>query len=244
MTEVEICVADAEGAGAAAQGGAHRVELCVGLEVGGLTPSKGTVEETRELVGELFVTVLIRPRAGDFVYNLVEARTMLRDVGGLARWADRVGWDRLGFTIGALTAGGEIDAALVARLRDAAEGRLLVFNKAFDTVADRSGALVQLGDLGIESVLTSGGGGACTDNLPELQRLATGSPVAVVAAGGVRPHNVVAIAATGVPRVHLRAPRQVPSASFVASEYDGGTREVTSAETVAEVVRLLAGGDR
>lgn len=244
MTEVEICVADAEGAGAAAQGGADRVELCVGLEVGGLTPSTGTVEETRELVGDLFVTVLIRPRAGDFVYGPIEARTMLRDVAGLAGWADRVGWGRLGFTIGALTPSGDVDAALVARLRDAAGGRLLVFNKAFDAVVDRAGALAQLGELGVESVLTSGGGGACTDNLAELRRLAAGGPVAVVAAGGVRPHNVVAIAATGVPRVHLRAPRQVPSASVVASEYDQGTRETTSAETVAEVVRLLAGEHR
>ena len=244
VTEVEICVADPAGAAASARGGADRVELCAALEVGGLTPSMGTVELTRELAGEVFVTALIRPRAGDFVYDRIDTGTMLRDVSRLAAWADSMAWPRLGFTVGALTPDGEPDAEILRGLAEAAGGRPLVFHKAFDAVPHPEAALALLAAVGIEAVLTSGGGGACVDNLDRLRRLAQTSPVTVVAAGGVRAHNVAAVAATGVGRVHLRAGRPAHSLSRVASEYDAETREETSDDVVGEVVALVRGAGR
>ena len=68
----------------------------------------------------------------------------------------------------------------------------------------------------------------------------------VVVGGGVRADHVAElVAATGVPAVHLRAPRTVPSLghrSVTAVGYDTGTRTITSTEQVAAVVAALATG--
>lgn len=72
---VEIAVQDVAGLEVAARAGAHRVELCVGLDRGGLTPPVALVEECARRATSLLdaqqarphfdVHVLIRSRAGD-----------------------------------------------------------------------------------------------------------------------------------------------------------------------------------
>ena len=76
---VEICVGDVESAIAAEAGGADRVELCDNLAVGGTTPSVGTIAEACRWLS-IPVHVLIRPRAGDFVYTERELAVMRRDI--------------------------------------------------------------------------------------------------------------------------------------------------------------------
>lgn len=239
MVEVEICVADAGGVAAAAAGGADRVELCSALELGGLTPSLGALELAHQQKAGLFVTVLIRPRAGDFVYDQAEADLMVREISALRRWADGLAWASMGFTVGALLPDGTVDAELIARLVDAAAGRPVVFHKAFDTVPQPATAIEVLGRLGVEAVLTSGGGGPCLKNLAQLRVLASSAQLTVAAAGGVRPGNVAEIAASGVPRVHLRAPAKLPALSAVTSEYDQAFREITDVMVVAQTVAGL-----
>ncbi len=51
MPTVEIAVTDPQGARVARAAGAHRLELCVALEVGGLTPSPGLVERVVAVPG-------------------------------------------------------------------------------------------------------------------------------------------------------------------------------------------------
>jgi len=64
---VEVCCASLKSVENAALAGAHRVELCSGLELGGITPSKGLLEEAVGL-NLIDVHCLIRPRAGHFFY--------------------------------------------------------------------------------------------------------------------------------------------------------------------------------
>ena len=65
---IEICAQSLTSAVNAQKGGAHRIELCTALEVGGLTPSPATMLEARRLL-TIPICVLVRPRAGDFIYS-------------------------------------------------------------------------------------------------------------------------------------------------------------------------------
>ena len=68
----EFCTENYTDISKAIQAGAGRIELCDNLAVGGTTPSLGVIEETLALAGEKHIPVMtmIRPRGGDFVYNL------------------------------------------------------------------------------------------------------------------------------------------------------------------------------
>ena len=99
---LEVCVTTPEGACAAAEGGAGRVELCSALGEGGVTPSWGLMRQVRQVPG-LRMHVLIRPRGGDFVYSRAEVECMIDDIKAAAE----CGAD--GVVTGALLPTGDID---------------------------------------------------------------------------------------------------------------------------------------
>ena len=80
---LEIAANSVASALAAQEGGADRIELCSALELGGLTPSHALIAIVRERI-RLPIHVLIRPRAGDFVYTDLEFETMQRDIEACA----------------------------------------------------------------------------------------------------------------------------------------------------------------
>lgn len=79
---IEICLSDIESVRHAIRGGATSVEICSDRPEGGTTPSIGLVEEAVKLCSKhnVEVHVLIRPRAGDFVYSKEEFEVMKRDI--------------------------------------------------------------------------------------------------------------------------------------------------------------------
>ena len=151
--------------------------------------------------------VLVRPRAGSFVYTADELDVQVRDV----RAAVRAG--AAGVVVGALTAVGRGRPDAVARLVDAADGREVTFHRALDTVAPAGRRpSTTSSSLGVVRVLTSGGARA------QHRRRSTGSPppsrtaagrLQVMAGGGVRPADIPALVAVGVDAVHLSASRHV-----------------------------------
>lgn len=203
---LEIAAGSLASALAAQEGGADRVELCENLGEGGCTPSWGTLAMARERL-RIPLYVLIRPRAGDFLYDALERDTMLRDIEACAR----LGCD--GVVIGALDADGDVDVATCRALIAAAGTLGVTFHRAFDAARDRTAALEAIIALGCERVLTSGGhadapGGAL--QIAASVAHAAGR-IGVMAGAGIGAENVAALLRdTRCDQVHAsaRAPRR------------------------------------
>jgi copper homeostasis protein len=198
---LEVCVGSVADAKAAIAAGADRLELCAGLEVGGLTPSIGLVE-TVVAMSTVPVIAMLRPRAGGFHYDHAEFEAMLRDAdqflaAGVA-----------GLAFGVLDHLGRVDDVRSKEIVSRAGTRESAFHRAFDFTADQFAALETLVDIGVTRILTSGGqptalGGAT--RLAELGQHAAGR-TELMAGGGINAANaaeVVTIA--GVRQVHIGA---------------------------------------
>jgi len=202
----EVCVDSADGARAAVDSGADRIELCASLDADGLTPSTGLIEWAVRTAaagtGGPAVHVLIRPRAGDFVYSEAEADIMLRDIA-VAKAAGAAG-----VVIGALTPSGAVDTRLCASLVAAARPASVTFHRAFDAAADPLPAFGEVMALGVDRLLTSGArstalaGASC---ITELIRRAQGR-VTILAGGGITEVTAPEVVQrTGVRELHFSA---------------------------------------
>ena len=185
---------------AAEEAGAGRIELCADLAQDGLTPAPALVAS---LVAQLHVPVfmIVRPRAGGFVYAGDEFDVMLRDVRGAARSG------LAGVVTGVLSADDTVDAPRTRALVEAAAPLPVTFHRAFDRVPDTLRALETLIDAGVARVLTSGGAPTALEGAATIAALvrAARERIAILAGGGVRAHNVRdVIALTGVREVHSR----------------------------------------
>jgi copper homeostasis protein len=204
---VEICVDSVDGAVAAQEGGADRVELCDNLFEGGTTPSAGCIKVARQKL-RIGLQVMIRPRGGDFHYSAGEVEVMKEDI----RIAKELSAD--GVVFGCLTPEGDIDQPLTSELLELARPLNVTFHRAFDVCRDPQRALEELIFLGVDRVLTSGQEATCLESLELLAALhqqATGR-IIVMPGGGITPRNVNKIvAACGVAEVHLSARKTVES---------------------------------
>src|SRR5690625_8035468 len=73
--KIEIAANSLTSAVIARRAGADRIELCANLELGGTTTSPGTLMVAREKL-DIPIHVVIRPRAGGFVYSAKEIEEM------------------------------------------------------------------------------------------------------------------------------------------------------------------------
>ena len=200
MTLVEAAVETLDSALAAERAGADRIELCENLSDGGTTPGAGLIAEVTERT-RLPVFVLIRPRAGDFVYSDDEFDQMIRDTE-LAR-----GLGIAGIVTGALTPDGRVDVERIRTLVEAAAGLPVTFHRAIDSAVDLPAALEEAIEAGASRVLTSGGAATAREGVDLIATLVgqARERITVIAGGGIREPNVRdVIARTGVREVHAR----------------------------------------
>jgi copper homeostasis protein len=144
--------------------GAGRIELCDNLQVGGTTPSYGTIRTALRLL-DIPVMVMIRPRGGDFCYSDAEFEVMRQDVD-LCRQLGAAG-----VVFGLLDPMGRVDAVRTRTLVELAGPLQITFHKAIDETADLPEALETIAGLGIQRVLTSGGEPTALDGASMLRRL-------------------------------------------------------------------------
>ena len=76
---VECCANSIQSAIQGELGGANRIELCSNLEIGGVTPSRGDIATLITTIN-IPVRILIRPRAGNFIYSENELLQMIADI--------------------------------------------------------------------------------------------------------------------------------------------------------------------
>ncbi|MEZ5965075.1 MAG: copper homeostasis protein CutC [Planctomycetota bacterium] len=227
---LEIAVDDLGGALAAAAAGADRLEVCASLACGGLTPSSGLVAALRAAI-HLPLVVLIRPRAGDFVYGAHEHDVMCRDVEAFAR--QQVD----GFALGVLTRAGGVDVARMESLRHAAAGVPVACHRAYDDARDPWEALDALIDVGCARVLTAGGAATALGGIEGLRarQVRANGRLTIVAAGGVRADGVAALFAAGLREFHAGPRRAVAARPGLA--YSG--HPTTDADAVGALARAL-----
>lgn len=237
---LEIAANSVASALAAQEGGAGRVELCTALELGGLTPSRAQIALAREHL-HIPLYVLIRPRAGDFLYSELECETMRRDI----EVCGALGCD--GVVIGALDADGGVDVARCRTLIAAANGMGITFHRAFDLSREPAQALEDIVALGCERILTSGAQASAPDGAALIRELVVQAAgrLVVMPGAGVTAHNIAALAAaTGAHEFHASAKHQLPSGMHhrrpLLSDMEGGELGSDVEQVRALVVALQA----
>jgi len=223
MALLEVCCGCLESVDAAVVGGAWRIELCSALEVDGLTPPVDWLKAVKDRYPSLTVHVLVRPRAGDFVYAPDEVEIMAVQAGqALEAGAD-------GIVVGALTPSRDVDEAAMERLL-ASVDKPVTFHRAFDACRRPFEALEKIIGLGCSRILTSGQGPTVTegaDMLRELRKRA-GERIIILPGGGVTPANAArTLRLTGCTEIHASASEVI----------DG--KKITSAARVAAILQAI-----
>lgn len=198
--ETELCAFSLEACRAAARAGVTRVELCASPYEGGTTPSAALIRRARQ-IPHLQLSVMIRPRGGDFLYTDDEFDLMLDEVD----FARECGADCV--VAGMLTPDGRVDEERTARLVDRCGSMQFTFHRAFDMTRDTAEALESLVRAGCYRVLTSGGRNTAMEGIDTIRALVAQSAgrIAIMAGSGVSPSNVRQLAGTGVDAVHFSA---------------------------------------
>lgn len=184
---LEICCYTLESALLAEQAGADRIELCDNAAEGGTTPSFGTIQLAQEKL-DIPISVMIRPRGGDFLYSDLEFEIMKRDVTNIVK--NQVGVQ--GVVVGFLQADGHIDLERTREIVKLAHPMDVTFHRAFDMCLDPLAALEQLKDCGIKRILTSGGRNKAIQGIDLLAQLVknAGDDIAIMAGSGVNESNL------------------------------------------------------
>jgi copper homeostasis protein len=172
------------------------------------------------------IHMMIRPRAGGFVYSEDDLALMVEEIGGA------VAAGAAGVVVGALRPDGGLDRTALARFRAAAFDATIVLHRAIDLVPDPVAAVEEAVALGYDKILSSGGALSAVEGMATLAAMVAdaGERISIIAGAGVRPDNVARIiAGTGVREVHGSASRPdvEPDAATLRLGFATGPRRAT-----------------
>ena len=247
--EIEICANSVASCLAAQEGGADRVELCMGIPEGGTTPSYGEIKMAREKLTTTRLHVIIRNRGGDFVYTPDELQRMAIDID-ICR---QLGVD--GVVFGCLTPEGDVDKEANRFLLSHAKGLSVTFHRAFDRCCSPREALEEICDLGFQRVLTSGQQPTAEQGIALLSQLHAWAKgrIIVMAGCGVNEQNIAKIRReTQVMAFHFSArepqPARAKLLNAAVSMGAAGAQEDCIMQTTARrvghtIAALLADGE-
>ena len=230
MARLEVCVDTLDGALAAIDGGADRIELCAALSEGGLTPSAGLMCAAARLTKPSYA--MIRPRCGLFHFSEAEVEIMCADIAA-ARHAGLAG-----VVLGAQDSDGNLNLKVLQRLKTEAGDMGTTLHRVIDVLPDPLRALDQAIDLGFERVLTSGAKPFAMEGTPLIALMVDRAKgrISVMPGCGLTPANVgQVVSETKVTEVHAACRTQsVGNPAF--SDFDPlAGRFETSADEVRAI---------
>ena len=148
---IEACVETLAEAQMAEAGGADQIELCGRLDLDGLTPDVSVVKATLERLN-IPVKVMIRPRAGNFVFSEAEVQQMLSEL----RVFQALGVEC--FVIGLATADRQLDLINTKRICAQFPEATFTIHKVIDSIENPLRFISALNNIpNLSSILSSGG---------------------------------------------------------------------------------------
>jgi len=198
--KIEFCVTTIEGAFAAEQFKADRIELCSRLDLDGLTPSLNLIQQCRSAYkGEIHI--MIRPKDGPFICN----DSMLNKMQISIVKSAEIGIN--GVVFGVLNHNNEINTRATASLVKIAKRYHLetTFHRAFDQLTDPIASVKQLRNLGINRILCSGSNTNVEKGIQLLKKLkiTAQNDIEIMAGGGVNQYNAPIIQQISLDAIHF-----------------------------------------
>jgi len=194
---LEVCANSYESAINAQKGGAHRIELCENLAVGGITPN---FELSKKVISELNIPVfiLIRPRDGDFNYSNEEFEKIKKDIILFKDLGCK------GIVSGILTKDKNIDIKKTKELIELSRPLEFTFHRAFDEVNNPKEALNQLVELKADRILTSGQEKTAIEGIEMIKKLAVLSKnkIKIMPASGINSVNIIEFTKLDINEIH------------------------------------------
>tara|TARA_Y100000389_G_C17415916_1_gene493694 strand:- start:232 stop:930 length:699 start_codon:yes stop_codon:yes gene_type:complete len=194
---LEVCANSYESAINAEKGGAHRIELCENLAVGGLTPN---FDLAKKVISELNIPVfiLIRPRKGDFNYSKNEFEQIKKDIILFKDLGCK------GIVSGILTKDKNLDINRTKELIKLSRPLEFTFHRAFDEVINPIETLHQLIKLKVNRLLTSGQMKTAIKGIDMIKKLIILSEdnIKIMPGSGINPGNISKFTKLSLNEIH------------------------------------------
>lgn len=194
---LEVCANSYESAINAEKGGAHRIELCENLAVGGLTPN---YKLAKEVIIDLSIPVfiLIRPRDGDFNYSKNEFEQIKKDIILFKDLGCK------GIVSGILTKDKNLDINRTKELIKLSKPLEFTFHMAFDEVINPIETLHQLIKLKVNRLLTSGQMKTAIKGIDMIKKLIILSEdnIKIMPGSGINPGNISKFTKLSLNEIH------------------------------------------
>lgn len=201
--KLEICANSYQSALNAQEAGAHRIELCSELAIGGITPTYGLLKKVADRL-TIKTFVLIRPRSGNFTYSNEEFEIMKTNI----QLCKELGFS--GIVSGILHKDNTIDIERTQELIELSKPMSFTFHRAFDWVQNPTKALEQLSKLGVDRILTSGQEESADKGIYNLNLWQQTCPfIQILPGGGINIKNVHLFKEARFSEIHLSASSQI-----------------------------------
>lgn len=204
-----------------------RIELNSSLELGGITPSVGTLRKIKSLTS-IPICSMVRPRTSGFCYSEEQYKVMLDD----AKILLENGSD--GIVFGFLNKDNTVDKIRTKEFVELIHSydKEAIFHKAFDLTPDLFKSTEELIELGVDRILTSGK--ASYPNLkPGLELIRDliieyGDSIEILPGGGIKSNNINEVLnITKADQFHMTAK---------SSYYDNGEYIAVNVDNINDVL--------